>query len=164
MIQSLRAMSDDAKRRYIVRRLLELTDEHGRGYYPLAPLADDLGVTVEALYDNNTNTGLLWDLGRHGNALIDVLPHSFTSACVVRDNEREAERFAEEPRPAREPQTSTAESTDDLWDQALAGIAGPWHRKMADYEATLRAIAENPGWDDHHRRAAGALKRWAVAG
>jgi hypothetical protein len=89
-----RTLSDEDKQRFIIRRLLDLTDENGRGYYPLEPLAAEVGLTVQQLYDNNTNTGLLWELGRFGRAYIDVLPPDYTCACIVRDCEQDAERFA----------------------------------------------------------------------
>jgi hypothetical protein len=92
-------MTDTEKQRLIVRRLLDLTDENGRGYYPLAPLAAEVGLTVEQLYDNNTNTGLLWELGRHGKAYIEVAPSSFDYACIPTDSRHDAERFANPPPP-----------------------------------------------------------------
>ena len=54
----------------VLRELLGLSIEHGFGCgYPLAPIAEKLGIT-EPLYDNNTNTGLLWEYGPHGKGLI----------------------------------------------------------------------------------------------
>ena len=54
----------------ILRELLDMHIEHGfGGLYPLAPIAEKLGIT-EPLYDNNTNTGLLWEFGPHGDGTI----------------------------------------------------------------------------------------------
>lgn len=54
----------------ILRELLGMCIEHGfGGLYPLAPIAQKLGIT-EPLYDNNTNTGLLWEFGPHGSGYI----------------------------------------------------------------------------------------------
>ena len=53
-----------------LRELLEQAIKHGFGCsHPLKPIADKLGIT-EPLYDNNTNTGLLWEYGPHGSGLI----------------------------------------------------------------------------------------------
>ena len=54
----------------VLRELLKQSIEHGFGsMYPLAPIAEKLGIT-EVLYDNNTNTGLLWEFGPHGTGTI----------------------------------------------------------------------------------------------
>lgn len=54
----------------VLRELLAQAVEHGFApSYPLAPIAQKLGIT-EPLYDNNTNTGLLWQFGPHGSGLI----------------------------------------------------------------------------------------------
>lgn len=61
-------MTLDQKR--ILRALLSRSIASGFGVlYPLAPIAQQLGIT-EPLYDNNTNTGLLWEFGPHGKGLI----------------------------------------------------------------------------------------------
>lgn len=53
-----------------LRELLAQCIEHGfSSSYPLKPIADKLGIT-EPLYDNNTNTGVLWEFGPHGNGYI----------------------------------------------------------------------------------------------
>lgn len=55
-----------------LRELLRMSIEHGFGCgYRLKDIADKLGIT-EPLYDNNTNTGLLWEFGPHGEGLIDA--------------------------------------------------------------------------------------------
>jgi hypothetical protein len=66
----------------ITQELLDLSCDHGFHYFPLTPIAAKLGIT-EVLYDNNTNTGLLWDLGKFGKGYIDV--HEDRSACINRD-------------------------------------------------------------------------------
>jgi hypothetical protein len=72
------------KQKAICRELIALSYEHGFGSsYPLQPIADKLGIT-DVLYDNNTNTGLLWDLGPHGEGLL-MIDHRGQSASVVRD-------------------------------------------------------------------------------
>lgn len=97
----LAAMTDVQKQRAIVRRLLELTDENGRGYYPLEMLAFPLGMTAAQLYDNDTNTGLLWDFGQHGKGwhqgALHFLPSAFDSVAINRDVERETEAWANAP-------------------------------------------------------------------
>lgn len=56
----------------VLRELLNMSVEHGFGcLYPLAPIAAKLGIT-EPLYDNNTNTGLLWEFGPHGDGYINA--------------------------------------------------------------------------------------------
>ena len=71
----------------VLNRLLRHAYQDGFGsYYPLQPIATELGLTVEQLYDNETNTGVLWELGPHGNVgLIEVLPGEWTSARVPID-------------------------------------------------------------------------------
>lgn len=55
-----------------LRELLSQCIENGfSGSYPLAPIAAKLGIT-EPLYDNNTNTGLLWEFGPHGKGYVDA--------------------------------------------------------------------------------------------
>lgn len=50
----------------ICKKLIALSIEHGFGnLYPLQPIADELGIK-EVLYDNNTNTGILWEFGPYG--------------------------------------------------------------------------------------------------
>lgn len=54
----------------VCRELLrECYDNGFNSRYPLEPIAKKLGIT-EVLYDNNTNTGILWDLGPHGNGFL----------------------------------------------------------------------------------------------
>ncbi len=66
----------------IIRELIEQSYDSGFHHYPLAPIAAKLGIT-EPLYDNNTNTGLLWKLGRHGCAVLDINTEG-THAAVSR--------------------------------------------------------------------------------
>lgn len=40
--------------------------------YPLAPIAAELGATVESFYDDNTETGELYAIGSEGEGLIHV--------------------------------------------------------------------------------------------
>jgi hypothetical protein len=60
--------------RSISRELLRLSFEGGFGIgYPLAPIAKQLGVPDGlALYDENTNAGILWSLGDLGSNLLTV--------------------------------------------------------------------------------------------
>jgi len=54
----------------VLRELLAQSIEHGFGSgYPLAPIAAKLGIT-EPLYDNETNTGILWEFGPYGDGTI----------------------------------------------------------------------------------------------
>ncbi len=54
----------------ILRELLNQSIESGFHIgYPLRPIGVKLGI-LEVLYDNNTNTGLLWGFGPHGDAMI----------------------------------------------------------------------------------------------
>jgi hypothetical protein len=56
----------------IVRDLLDLCIENGFGsHYSLGPIADKHNIN-EVLYDNSTNTGILWELGRHGSGIISI--------------------------------------------------------------------------------------------
>ena len=55
-----------------LRELLHLCIEHGFGSsYPLLDVAAKAGVK-EPLYDNNTNTGVLWEFGPHGSGYINA--------------------------------------------------------------------------------------------
>ncbi|RRJ96815.1 hypothetical protein Ga0100231_023905 [Opitutaceae bacterium TAV4] len=59
--------------------LLAQCVEHGFGSsHSLKPIAQKHGLTVKEIYDNETNTGILWDLGPHGQGLIDVRNDSAT--------------------------------------------------------------------------------------
>lgn len=56
----------------IIRELIDLSIEEGFGtYYPLAPIAEKYGIT-EPLYDQNTETGVLWAVGPHGEGWVFV--------------------------------------------------------------------------------------------
>lgn len=56
----------------IIRELIELSVQSGFGCrYPLSPIAKKLGIT-ELLYDGDTETGILWELGSHGKGYIDI--------------------------------------------------------------------------------------------
>lgn len=56
----------------VLRELLAQCIKYGfDASHPLKPIADKLGIT-EPLYDNNTNTGLLWKFGPHGDGLISA--------------------------------------------------------------------------------------------
>lgn len=65
-----------------LRELLNMSIEHGfGGGFSLAKIAEKLGIT-EPLYDNNTNTGLLWEFGPHGSGIINARgdwPDSYAS-------------------------------------------------------------------------------------
>lgn len=180
-------MTDIQKQRLIIRRLLDLTDEHGRGYYPLEPLAGEVGLTVAQLYDNNTNTGLLWDLGRHGRAYIDVqFPDRYDCACINVDCEQDAERFAREPEvsfwgnppqdveqimaratpvPFRNPEepTFTADQLAAALDHVTKDATEDLRAQVADYEAVLDAIVKAyPKWDESLVvRAGEVLEKWS---
>lgn len=76
----------------VIRELLALCVSHGFGhYYPLAPIAQKLGIT-QPLYDNNRNKGLLWKLGRHGDGLIDVTTDG-KSAAIPYDQHQSLARW-----------------------------------------------------------------------
>lgn len=63
-------MTIDQKK--VLRELLHLSIENGFGcLYSLKPIADKLGIT-EPLYDNNTNTGVLWKFGPFGDGIINA--------------------------------------------------------------------------------------------
>ena len=63
-------MTLDQKR--ALRELLNQAIDHGFGCsYSLASIAKTLSIE-EPLYDNNTNTGLLWEFGPHGQGLISA--------------------------------------------------------------------------------------------
>lgn len=68
----------------VCKELLKLSINEGFGcHYPLAPIAETLGIT-EVLYDGNTESGILWDIGPHGEGLIDI-EHSGESAAICWD-------------------------------------------------------------------------------
>jgi hypothetical protein len=71
----------------ICRELLELCYRHGFDcYYSLAPIAEKLGIT-DVLYDNNTNTGILWSLGKFGDGFLSILTdgRAATVPWILRD-------------------------------------------------------------------------------
>jgi hypothetical protein len=73
-------MTDQQKQ--VCRYLLSESVRHGFGNgYSLEPIAKEMGVTVLELYDNNTNTGILWDLGPHGSG--DIYVHHDGSFASV---------------------------------------------------------------------------------
>lgn len=56
----------------VIRELLRLSVDQGFGCgYPLAPIAEKLGIK-DPLYDNETNTGVLWDFGPYGKGFVDA--------------------------------------------------------------------------------------------
>ncbi len=68
----------------VLRELLRQSIDSGFGCsYPLAPIAEKFGIK-EPLYDNNTNTGLLWKFGPHDQGYIDASgdwPDAYASIC-----------------------------------------------------------------------------------
>ena len=57
----------------IIRELIDLSIAGGFGVgYPLAPIAEKFGIT-DPLYDNNTETGVLWDMGQKGEGWVYVM-------------------------------------------------------------------------------------------
>lgn len=65
----------------IIREVIDLSIQHGFGtYFPLAPIAAKYGIK-ELLYDNEKNTGALWDVGPHGEGWLDI-PRDGSSASV----------------------------------------------------------------------------------
>lgn len=86
----------------VLRELLVQAIEHGFGCsYPLKPIADKLGIT-EPLYDNNTNTGLLWEYGPHGSGLIDARG-DWPDACASVDYHYGASMIEAWTHPSQEP-------------------------------------------------------------
>lgn len=60
------------KQNQIIQELIKTAIKNGfESYYPLQPIADKLGIK-EVLYDNNTNTGLLWELGNLRKGILDI--------------------------------------------------------------------------------------------
>ena len=80
----------------ICRELIRLSIENGFGcLYPLAPIAKKLKIKRK-LYDNNTNTGILWDLGPHGAGVIYVSPDG-KSASIDYDQHHMVANWCECP-------------------------------------------------------------------
>lgn len=69
----------------ICRELLKISYECGFGsYYPLAPIAAKLGIEGGlALYDANTESGVLWDLGENGKALLGISRDGFSASVHI---------------------------------------------------------------------------------
>lgn len=83
-------MTADQKK--ICKEIIRLSIEHGFSCsYPLAPIAKKFGIT-ETLYDVDTNTGILWELGPYGNGLLDI-PHDGQSAGVDYDTHQLLEHW-----------------------------------------------------------------------
>lgn len=63
-------MTKNQKR--VLEELLNLCYSQGFDFsYPLEPIAKKLNIE-EPLYDNNTNTGILWEFGPHGSGHISA--------------------------------------------------------------------------------------------
>lgn len=66
----------------VLRELLRMSIENGFGSgFSLKPIGEKLGIS-DILYDNNTNTGLLWEFGPHGDGIINARgdwPDSYAS-------------------------------------------------------------------------------------
>lgn len=78
----------------VCRELLALSYEGGFGArYPLAPIAAKLKIKRK-LYDNNTNTGVLWDLGKHGKGYLDIA-NDGSSAGVLMENRGMLARYCD---------------------------------------------------------------------
>lgn len=57
----------------VVRKLLSLAYENGFGsFYSLKPIAETLGIKVSDLYDEDTESGHLWEYGPYGNGFLDI--------------------------------------------------------------------------------------------
>lgn len=62
-------MTDQQKQ--IVRELLRRSYSDGFDHlYPLKPIANEMGITPLDIYDENTETGILWEYGPHGNGFL----------------------------------------------------------------------------------------------
>ena len=80
------------EQKQICKELIRLSIEHGFGCrYPLAPIAEKFKIK-EPLYDNDTNTGILWKLGPHGNGILDI-SHTGQSAGVDYDTHQMLENW-----------------------------------------------------------------------
>lgn len=51
-------------------KLLSLAYSNGFNLFPLAPIAKELGIEVEALYNEDTESGELWEYGAYGNGFM----------------------------------------------------------------------------------------------
>jgi hypothetical protein len=73
-------MTTNQKR--VIKALLNKSIEYGFGSgYSLKEIADELGIS-EVLYDNETNTGILWEFGPYGHGYIYAhgdWPNSYAS-------------------------------------------------------------------------------------
>lgn len=87
-------MKMSPEQKAVCKELLRMSYENGFGCaYPLAPIAKKLGIT-EVLYDNNTNTGILWELGPHGEGLL-FIRHTGESASVSMDTRELLEHWCD---------------------------------------------------------------------
>lgn len=85
-----------------LRELLSQAISHGfDSLYPLAPIAAKLGIE-EPLFDNNTNTGLLWEFGPHGSGLI-YARGDWPDACASIDYSYSAPMIEAWTHPSQEP-------------------------------------------------------------
>lgn len=86
----------------VLRELLRESIDHGFGCsHSLAAIAKKLGID-EPLYDNNTNTGLLWEFGPHGSGLIDARGN-WPDACASVDYHYGAAMIESWTHPSQEP-------------------------------------------------------------
>lgn len=86
----------------VLRELLAQSIAHGfEGMYPLAPIAEKLKIE-EPLYNNNTNTGLLWEFGPHGNGMI-YARGDWPNACASIDYHYGAAMIENWTHPSQEP-------------------------------------------------------------
>lgn len=60
------------EQKQIIRELLRLSYSNGfDSGYSLNEIAKKFNIT-DVLYDNETNTGILWEYGRHGNGMLSI--------------------------------------------------------------------------------------------
>ena len=88
--KALRNMNPQQKA--ICKELLQKSIHHGFNCrYPLAPIAEKLGIREE-LYNNKTHSGLIWELGAHGQGLLDIHPNG-ESAGIEWENHETVEHW-----------------------------------------------------------------------
>lgn len=80
------------KQKKVIKALIELADEYGRGLFPLSLVSEKSGVT-DLLFDPNTETGVMWEISQFDKGFIYI--HG-SSACINVDLEDQLKRWCRE--------------------------------------------------------------------
>lgn len=114
----------NSNQRAFCRALIKLCVNEGFGFaYEMQPIADGLGIK-ETLYDEDNSTGLLWELGPHGEGLLDI-SNNGKCASLYPETYQLLEHWASET--INVPVSNGSEQTSDQGASAAANTAVDEH-------------------------------------